>query len=185
MSKKYEIILADFPWPYSSFGTAKLPYQSMSWDRILEFPWGEFTAKRSVIFSWVATSTIFPQQWEAHQHWARQYKWHFSGFPFIWDKTTQDGKPIGATGPRPRLVKPQKEMLTAWSTVPGRTFPLLTEAMCQAVAAPRMGHSVKPPVIRDLIVQLLGDRPRLELFARQDTDGWDQLGTEAKTYREF
>jgi N6-adenosine-specific RNA methylase IME4 len=40
----------------------------------------------------------------------------------------------------------------------------------------RLGHSVKPPVVRDRIVRLFGDLGRLEIFARQETDGWDAIG---------
>jgi N6-adenosine-specific RNA methylase IME4 len=40
----------------------------------------------------------------------------------------------------------------------------------------RIGHSVKPPVIRDRIVQLFGNISRIELFARQKIDGWDAIG---------
>jgi site-specific DNA-methyltransferase (adenine-specific) len=37
-------------------------------------------------------------------------------------------------------------------------------------------HSSKPPEVRDRIVQLLGDVPRVELFARSQTPGWDAIG---------
>ena len=46
----------------------------------------------------------------------------------------------------------------------------------QILKHPRLGHSVKPPIVRDRIVQLFGDVSRLELFARQKTDGWDAIG---------
>ena len=39
-------------------------------------------------------------------------------------------------------------------------------------------HSKKPDIVRDKIVQLFGDIPRIELFARQRVDGWDCLGNE-------
>lgn len=39
-------------------------------------------------------------------------------------------------------------------------------------------HSRKPDEIRDRIVQLCGDLPRIELFARQHADGWDCWGNE-------
>jgi len=32
--------------------------------------------------------------------------------------------------------------------------------------------------VRDKIVELMGDVPRIELFARQKVDGWDALGNE-------
>jgi N6-adenosine-specific RNA methylase IME4 len=41
-----------------------------------------------------------------------------------------------------------------------------------------MEHSKKPPEIRERIVKLCGDIPRIELFARQQVEGWDALGNE-------
>ena len=48
----------------------------------------------------------------------------------------------------------------------------------QIVESPVEEHSKKPDVVRDLIVELFGDRPRIELFARQRADGWDAWGNE-------
>ena len=39
-------------------------------------------------------------------------------------------------------------------------------------------HSWKPDTVRDKIVELCGDVPRIELFARQQSDGWDSWGNE-------
>ena len=39
-------------------------------------------------------------------------------------------------------------------------------------------HSRKPDCVRDRIVELCGDLPRIELFARQKTKGWDVWGNE-------
>ena len=52
----------------------------------------------------------------------------------------------------------------------------LDKTVPQILLHQRMGHSVKQPVIRDRIVQLLGDLNRLEIFARQKIDGWDAIG---------
>lgn len=49
----------------------------------------------------------------------------------------------------------------------------------QLVLAPVGEHSQKPPVVRDRIVGLMGDRPRLEMFAREAASGWDRWGLEA------
>jgi len=40
----------------------------------------------------------------------------------------------------------------------------------------RIGHSAKPPVVRERIEKLFGDVRRIELFARQKIDGWDAIG---------
>lgn len=39
-------------------------------------------------------------------------------------------------------------------------------------------HSKKPNETRERIVKLVGDLPRVELFARQKADGWDSWGNE-------
>lgn len=174
----YEIIYADFPWPYTSFGTAKLPYQSMTEERIAAFDWSRFMGKDCIVFSWVTGPKLdvalrCGERWKAHGL-------HFQGIPYVWVKTKKDGTPIGAAGPRPRLVKPLTEMVLAYSTTPKRrTFPLLTEAQPQTVFSPKPAkHSRKPAIVRDLIVELLGDRPRIELFARERVEGWDSWGDE-------
>ena len=49
----------------------------------------------------------------------------------------------------------------------------------QVITAPFEGHSKKPDETRRRIVELLGDVPRLELFARDRAPGWDAWGNEA------
>ena len=43
------------------------------------------------------------------------------------------------------------------------------------------GHSQKPDEIRNKIVLLIGDLPRIELFARQKVEGWDCWGNEVES----
>ena len=42
-------------------------------------------------------------------------------------------------------------------------------------------HSKKPQEARERIVQLMGDVPRIELFARKKTPGWDVWGNEVES----
>lgn len=51
----------------------------------------------------------------------------------------------------------------------------------QLVVAPIKEHSRKPNEIKDRIIQLVGDLPRIELFARQKTEGWDVWGNEVES----
>jgi len=46
----------------------------------------------------------------------------------------------------------------------------------QLVLAQR--HSTKPTEVRERIVQVVGDVPRLEIFAREVVPGWDHHGNE-------
>ena len=48
----------------------------------------------------------------------------------------------------------------------------------QFIISPVEEHSKKPDVTRDKIIELAGDLPRVELFARQKAPGWDVWGNE-------
>ena len=50
--------------------------------------------------------------------------------------------------------------------------------MFQLIISPLEEHSKKPAEARKRIVELLGDLPRIELFARQRSPGWDAWGNE-------
>ncbi len=54
----------------------------------------------------------------------------------------------------------------------------ISNAVSSCVISERREHSRKPDEVRDRIVQLLGNLPRIELFARQKTQGWDCWGND-------
>jgi len=49
------------------------------------------------------------------------------------------------------------------------------------ITAPVGKHSAKPDEARDRLVQLMGDVPRVELFARTTAPGWDVWGNEVQS----
>lgn len=49
------------------------------------------------------------------------------------------------------------------------------------IISPIQEHSRKPEEARDKIVALMGDVPRVELFARQSPPGWDVWGNEVES----
>lgn len=55
----------------------------------------------------------------------------------------------------------------------------INAAIPQLVVAPVGEHSQKPAIVRERIVGLMGDRPRLEMFAREAAEGWSRWGLEA------
>ncbi|GHU58568.1 hypothetical protein FACS1894133_3550 [Clostridia bacterium] len=54
----------------------------------------------------------------------------------------------------------------------------ISKSVRQIVDTPIGRHSEKPSVVREKIIELVGDLPRIELFARTKTDGWDSWGNE-------
>lgn len=51
-----------------------------------------------------------------------------------------------------------------------------TDEEDKVLLAPRQEHSAKPPEVRERIVQLMGDLPRIELYARERVPGWAAWG---------
>ena len=56
----------------------------------------------------------------------------------------------------------------------------VSKSVRQIIDAPIGRHSQKPEETRDRIVELMGDLPRVELFAREKADGWASWGNEIK-----
>ena len=54
----------------------------------------------------------------------------------------------------------------------------LSKSVRQLIISRLQQHSKKPDQTRNRIVELCGDIPRIELFARQRTEGWDCWGNE-------
>jgi N6-adenosine-specific RNA methylase IME4 len=176
VSALYDIILADCPWPYygdpNKDAAAGKHYALLSLGEIAAIPVASMASPSAALFMW-ATCPRLPDALETMKAWG----WYFRSVAFIWVKTRRDGAIIHGQGVQPTFTKPTTELLLAGTRKKtGRAFPLLDHAMGQVVLAPRGAHSAKPPIFREKIVQLLGDRPRLELFAREHTAGWDAHG---------
>ena len=54
-------------------------------------------------------------------------------------------------------------------------------SISQMIMAPKTEHSRKPTIVRERIVQMLSDLPRIELFARQKIEGWDCWGNQVES----
>lgn len=54
----------------------------------------------------------------------------------------------------------------------------ISSKVSQLIVSPVERHSKKPDEVRHRIEQLMGEVPRVELFARQKYDGWMCLGDE-------
>jgi site-specific DNA-adenine methylase/N6-adenosine-specific RNA methylase IME4 len=182
--EKYEIVYADCPWSYygdeNKMGAACKHYQLMDVEDIKAMDVQSITADKSVCLLW-ATSPRLPEAMEVMKSWGFTY----NNVIFQWHKTTKDGKVMSLNGVKPTYTKVgNTEYLLVGSTEPGGRSPWkgvssIGAGMPQVVKAPRLEHSRKPDVFRELIVELLGDRKRIELFARRAADDWDVWGKDA------
>jgi len=56
----------------------------------------------------------------------------------------------------------------------------IARSIRQLLLRPRGRHSEKPAEIRERIIKLIGDVPRIEFFAREHVSGWDVFGDEVE-----
>lgn len=177
--KRYGIIYADPPWSYRSSGTgdksrgtAAKHYHTMTTEDICNMPIREICGGRAVCFLWAT----FPNIGEAirvMEAWGFEYK----TAAFVWvKKNPRNGKLFWGMGSYTRANA--EVCLLGISPDFKAGEKILSHKVHQIVEAPYEGHSKKPDEVRKRIVELLGDVPRIELFARQKADGWDSWGDE-------
>lgn len=176
----YDIVQIDPPWPYygatdkDAAAAKHYTLQSADWINQLDVK-GLFRSKQGAAFVW-ATGPKLDLAIDAIRSWGL----HYRGVAFVWVKTRQDGQIMGASGVPPTATKPKTEfVLLATTRKAGRPFPLLSSKVDQVVLAPRTVHSEKPLAVYDRIVELYGDRPRIDVFSRREIAGWDRWGNQA------
>lgn len=174
--KKYKIIYADPPWEYKqtgSRGVAKQHYHTMSTQDIMKLPIRNIAADDAVLFMW-ATFPNISEAISVIDAWGFTYK----TAAFVWVKQNRKSESLfwgmGA------YTRANAEVcLIAVSDKTKAKKQILRHDIHQIILSPVEQHSKKPDVVRDKIVDLLGDVDRIELFARQHACGWDCWGDEA------
>lgn len=172
--RKYSIIYADPPWAYYVWSkkgagrSAENHYPTMSIKEICALPVAEIAAKDSALFLWV-TFPMLPFSFEVIRAWGFEYK----SVAFCWVKRNR--KSPGWFVGLGHWTRANAELcLLATRGHPHR----IAADVRQIIDTPVEEHSKKPDEARDRIVRLMGNLPRIELFARKKTPGWDVWGNE-------
>lgn len=172
--KKYDIIYADPPWTYkdkalSGSRGACCKYNVMTIEDISKIPVKEITNKDSVLFMWV-TMPKLNECFDVIKQWGFDYK----TCAFVWIKENKKSESLfWGMG---RWTRANAEIcLIATKGKPKRNSAKVHSVIISKIRE----HSRKPDETRDRIVELLGgDKTRIELFARQEVEGWDCWGDE-------
>lgn len=171
--KKYSIIYADPPWRYEmkkGQGVAENHYSTMGIEEICGLPVQEICAKDCVLFLWV-TFPQLPEAFKVIKAWGFCYK----TVAFVWIKQNRSGK--GYFFGLGYWTRSNAEIcLLAVKGKPKR----ISRKVFQLIFSPLQEHSKKPAEARVRIVELMGNLPRIELFARQQSPGWDVWGNEVE-----
>ena len=172
--KKYQVILADPPWSYNdkmnhSDMSASKQYPTQSGQWISNLPVQSISDPDCCLFLW-CTSPLLDEVFEVIKSWGFKFK----TIAFCWSKYTVNGKLAYNLG---RWTMGNIE-LCLLATKGNTSFWRKNNNVKQLVQDIRYGHSVKPGEVRHRIVDLLGNRSRIELFAREKVDGWDSWGND-------
>ena len=118
---------------------------------------------------WI-TFPLLREAWDVIESWGFTYK----SVAFVWVK--QNKKTPSLFWGMGYWTRANAELcIIATKGSPKRQ----SKSVHQVIMSPIEQHSKKPDITRDRIVDLMGDVPRIELFARQKTEGWDVWGNEA------
>ncbi len=188
----YGVIMIDYPWNFENYSengedrNAKKHYDCMSIEEGLALPVGHFAAKDCALFVW-GTSPLMPEVKPLIDAWG----FRFSGKAFCWAKCTKQS----LEKPRPELpindnynwkmnngYGTRSNTEDCWLCVTGQPERLSANVR-ELIVEPLREHSRKPDEAFERAAQLFAG-PRLELFSREERDGWDTWGNQAGKFNE-
>lgn len=175
--KKYGIIYADPPWHYRVYSkkgagrSAESHYPTMTIEEIQALPVSELADKDCALFMWI-TFPLLKESLSVLSAWGFKFK----TIAFVWIK--QNRKSDSLFWGMGYWTRANAEFcVLATKGKPKR----MAKNVHQVIVSHIKEHSKKPDEARRRIVRLMGDLPRIELFARQKTAGWDVWGNEVES----
>lgn len=175
--KKYGIIYADPPWHYRVYSkkgagrSAESHYPTMTIEEIQALPVSELADKDCALFMWI-TFPLLKQSLSVLSSWGFKFK----TIAFVWIK--QNRKSDSLFWGMGYWTRANAEFcVLATKGKPKR----MAKNVHQVIVSHIEEHSKKPDEARRRIVRLMGDLPRIELFARQKSAGWDVWGNEVES----
>ena len=153
---------------WSCGGLAKNHYPTMTIEDIKALPVSDLAADDCALFLWI-TMPMLCEAWEVMEAWGFSYK----TAAFVWIKLNQKADSVyWGMG---HWTRANAELcLLATRGTPRRQVKNIHQVILSRIEE----HSKKPEEARRRIEALMGDVPRVELFARRPAPGWDVWGNE-------
>jgi len=176
----YGAIYADPAWLFENWSekgegkNANQHYDCMTIDEIKAMPVGHHANKDCVLFLWVCDPLLL-EGIEVMKAWGFQYK----TVAFTWAKQARVNHEKWHMGPGYWTRGNPEMCLMGVNGHPSR----IDRGVRQLVVSPAREHSRKPDRIRDDIERLV-DGPYLELFGRNEREGWTSRGNETTKFKE-
>lgn len=178
---QYAIIYADPPWDYRGrkqfgfagdvgvdTGGAIAQYPCLTVKELCALPVGDISADDALLYMWV-TGPMWPDALVVVKAWGFDY----ATVAFVWDKVR--------INPGYYTMSQAEFCLVAKSgKIPQPRGSRNERQWCELeiVHEPRTVHSRKPAVIRERIEAMHPTQSKIELFAREQHEGWTVWGNE-------
>lgn len=167
LPSRFPIVYADPPWRYEHVETESRAienqYPTMDLDSICAMPLARVTTDDAVLFLW-ATSPKLDEAMRVVREWGFTYR-----TCMVWVK---DKIGMGY------YARQQHELLLI-AAKGNPPMPAPSDRPSSVVMADRDEHSAKPVVFYELIERMYPQLPRVELFARNQREGWTGWGNQA------
>ena len=171
----FSLVYADPPWKFrdkahAGARGAEHKYPVMGQAEICDMPVRLLVADTALLALWWVASQ--PEEAIAvAEAWGFRVR-HMTGV--VWVKETVNGSPAFGMG---HYTRAGAECLLLATR--GRWTDLRqSRSVRQVITAPLGRHSEKPEAVADALEVLVGDVPRIELFARRFRPGWSTWGNE-------
>lgn len=169
---KYKVVYADPPWKYNdkslNRGGAERHYKTANNIELSKIDVQSVCDNDCIIFMW-ATFPKIKEALELMDLWGFKYK--TNAFTWVKKNKIKDSWFWGMG----RWTRSNAEICLLG--VKGRPK-RIGKGVHSIIDAKIEDHSKKPKEAKDRIVALMGDVPRLEMFAREESAGWDVWGDE-------
>ena len=190
-NKKYSIIYADPPWHYNGkmqfdksgmskenpkwkqdifISSACFKYPTLPTKELEKLPIKRILKDDALLFMW-STNPHLEQAISLGKAWGFEYK----TVAFVWNKLNHN--PGQYT-----LSYCELCLLFKRGRIPK---PRGARNIKQLIEVPRGGHSQKPEQVAEGIMKMFPYQSKIELFARQNRNGWDVWGLDNLLHKEF
>lgn len=173
---KHNIIYLDVPWWYANrnkntrFGGGAIGHYPLMKDKevlAMAPQIDELAAENCALCMWATCPRL-----DFATELIKAYGFRYCTVLLHWVKLQRNGLPIFGPG---TYTASNLEVVLLGMRGSLKPVHRLTPSL---IMYPRMRHSEKPPIVRDKIVHIFGDLPRIELFARHTAPGWSSQGNQ-------
>jgi N6-adenosine-specific RNA methylase IME4 len=168
---KYNIIYCDPPWCYRDKALAGkrgagCKYQVHDTEWLKSIPIQNIAAKDCALFLWV-TMPKMNEVFDLMSAWG----FHYKTVAFTWIKKNKVSDSLFWGMGNYTRANAELCLLATKGKIER-----VNRGIHSVVYSKIEKHSKKPPEVRNRIVSLFGNLPRIELFATERVDGWDSIG---------